>query len=195
MLLQGVPQDSVLGPFLFNIYVSDLFHLTEMTQVCNFADNTTFYVCGKDLNTFINRLEHDTALAVEWFENNFMKLNQDKCHLLVSGYKHEAAWAKINETKIQERNKQKLLGVVIDGNLNFDKYVFHLSEKAGRKLSVFARLSNYISFGKRKILLKAFVKSQFGYCQLTWMFHGRTANSKRNHIYERTLRIVYKNNV
>ena len=51
-----------------------------MTQVCNFADDTTFYVCDKDLNTLINRLEHDTALAVEWFENNFMKLNQDKCH-------------------------------------------------------------------------------------------------------------------
>ena len=35
----------------------------------------------------INRQEHDTALAVEWFENNFMKLNQDKCHLLVPGHK------------------------------------------------------------------------------------------------------------
>ena len=49
-----------------------------MTQVCNFADDTTLYLCDKDLNTLINRLEHDTVLAVEWFENNFMKLNQDK---------------------------------------------------------------------------------------------------------------------
>ena len=46
-LLQGVPQGSVLGPILFNIYLNDLFYLTEMTQVCNFADNTTFYVCDK----------------------------------------------------------------------------------------------------------------------------------------------------
>ena len=48
-----------------------------MTQVCNFADDTTFYVCDKDLNTLINRLQHDTSLAIEWFESNFMKLNQD----------------------------------------------------------------------------------------------------------------------
>ena len=107
----------------------------------------------------INRLEHDTALAVEWFENNFMKLNQDKCHLLVSGHKHETVWAKIGETKIWESNKQKLLGVVIDRNLNFDEYVFDLCKKAGRKLSILARLSNYMSFEKRKILLKAFVES------------------------------------
>ena len=52
--------------------------------------------------------------TVEWFENNFMKLNQDKRHLLVSGHKHEAVWAKIGETKIRESNKQKLLGVVVD---------------------------------------------------------------------------------
>ena len=94
-----------------------------MTQVCNFADGTTFYLCDKDFNTSINRLEHDTALAVEWFEKNVMKLNEDQCHLLVSGHKHESVWAKIGEMKIWENNKQKLLGVIIDRNLNFGEYV------------------------------------------------------------------------
>ena len=40
-LLQGAPQGSVLGPILFNIYLNDILYLTEMTQVCNFADDTT----------------------------------------------------------------------------------------------------------------------------------------------------------
>ena len=101
-----------------------------MTQVCNFADDITFYVCDKDLNTLINRLEHDSALAVEWFESSFIKLNQDKCHLLFSGHKHETVWAKIGKTKIWESNKQKLFGAVIDGNLNFDENVFDLSKKS-----------------------------------------------------------------
>ena len=80
--------------------------------------------------------------------------------------------------KVWESNKQKLLGVVIDRNLNFDEYIFDLCEKAGRKLSVLARLSNYMNFEKRRILIKAFVESQFGFCPLTWMLHGRRANSK-----------------
>ena len=143
----------------------------------------------------INRIKYDTALAVEWFENNFMKLNQDKCHLRVSRHKHETVWAKIGETKIWESNKQKLLEFDIDRNLNFAEYVFDLSKKARRKLSVLARLSNYMSFVKRKILLKAFVESQFGYSSLTWTFHGRRASSKINHVNERALRIVYKSNV
>ena len=90
-----------------------------MSQVCNFADNITFYAYGKDLNTLINRLEHDTALAVEWFENNVMKLNQDKYHVLASGHKNENVWAKMGETKIWESHIQKLLGVLIDRNLKF----------------------------------------------------------------------------
>ena len=88
-----------------------------------------------------------------------MKLYLDKCYLLVSGHKHETVWAKIGETKIWESNKQKMLGVVIDRNLNFDENIFDLWKKAGRKMSVLARLSNYMSFVKRKLLHKAFVES------------------------------------
>ena len=72
-LLQGVPQDFVLGPLLLNIYKNDLFCLTEFTDVCNFAHNTTFCACDSNLEHVMERLEHDTKLAIEWFENNNMK--------------------------------------------------------------------------------------------------------------------------
>ena len=186
-----VPQRSALGPLLFNIYLNDLFYLAESTKVCNFADDTTSFVCDKDLKTLISRLEHDSHLAIEWFESNYMKLNQDKCHLLVSGYKHENIWARIGEVKIWESSKQKLLGVVIDRDLNFNEYVSSLCKKAGRKLSVLSRLSNLMSFQQRRLLLKSFVEAQFGYCPLVWMFHGREINRKINHIHERSLRIVF----
>ena len=48
-LVIGVPQESVFGPLLFNTYIYDLFYITEMTNVCNYADDTTFYVCDSDL--------------------------------------------------------------------------------------------------------------------------------------------------
>ena len=80
-----------------------------MIQARYLPDGTTFYVCDKNLNTLINRLEHDNALAIERFLNNFIKLNQDKCHFFVSGEKYETVWAKIGETNIWEIDKQKLL--------------------------------------------------------------------------------------
>ena len=50
-----------------------------------------------------------------------MKLNQDKCHLLVPGFKYEYVWAKIGKTKILECKKQNLLGVEIGTTLSFDE--------------------------------------------------------------------------
>ena len=122
-LVQGVPQGSVLDPLLFNIYLNDLFYLVEFTEVCNFADDTTFFACDKDLKTLISRLEHDSHLAIEWFGRNYMKVNQEKRHLLVSGYKHENIWAQIARVKIWESSKQKLLGFVIDRDYRFIKNI------------------------------------------------------------------------
>ena len=103
-----------------------MLYIAESTNVCNFADDTTFYACDKDVNSLINRLEHDSYFAIEWFENNSMKLNQDKCHLLVSGFKYENAWAEIGKTKICESKKQKLFGVEIDRTLRFDEHIASL---------------------------------------------------------------------
>ena len=104
MLLQGVPQGSVLGPLLFKIYLNDFSYLTE---VCKFADDTTIFDKDvKDLNSLTIKLEHDSLLATEWFQNNNMKLNQDKSHLLISGYKHENVWAQTGDETIWESNNQ-----------------------------------------------------------------------------------------
>ena len=87
-----------------------------------------------------------------------------------------------------------MLGLDIDRNLNFNEHVSSLCRKASNKLSVLARLSNFMSFKQRRILLKTFIESQFGYCPLVWMFHSRRVNNKTNHLHERSLPIVYKDN-
>ena len=55
----------VLGLLLFNIYINDLLYVTELTKVCSYADNTTFYACDSDICNLIERLKHDSSTAIE----------------------------------------------------------------------------------------------------------------------------------
>ena len=79
----------------------------------------------------------------------------------------------------------------IGRNLNFDDHAISLCKKAGRRLAVLAKLSTFMSFKQKRMLMKTFVESQFGYFLLILMVHSRKVNSKINHLQKRSLRIVY----
>ena len=143
-----------------------MFFLTEFTDVCNFADDTTFFACDSYLKDLMERQEHDTKWAIEWFENNYMKLNQSKGHL------------NIGETKIWESNNEKLLGLAIDRNLNIDDQVFIFCKKFGRKLSALSRTSNCVSFEKKKNSFKNICGITFWVLLINLQVYGGKSNSK-----------------
>ena len=120
-----------------------------------------------------------------------MKLNRDKCHLLVSRFKYKNIWAKIRKTKTWESKKQKLLGEEIDRTLRFDEYTATLCRKAQKSQKIyFSQIIKFLVYKYKTVLLKAFIESQFGYCPLIWVFHSRGGKNKINHLYEPSLRIV-----
>ena len=80
---------SRIRPLLFNIYLNDLFFFLKYVGTCNFSHDTTTYISDGSLENVLKSLKKNSMLAITWFENNYIKLNTGKCHLIVSGYKLE----------------------------------------------------------------------------------------------------------
>ena len=109
-----------------------------------------------------------------------MKLNQDKCHFLLVGHTPERLWVKVGENIIWESDEEKLLGLIIDKNLNFSEHISTICKKVSAKVTALARMVKIIPLEKKRVLMKAFIESQFSYCPLIWMFCSRKLNKKIN---------------
>mgnify|MGYP001793765379 FL=1 len=188
----GVPQGSILGPFLFNIYMCDLFYFIENFQVASYADDTTPYASGKDISSVISSLEEASFILFDWFKNNQMQGNPDKCHVLLST--QEKYSININGKVIENSSQEKLLGVNIDSGLKFNDHIKSICGKARAKLNALSRVSPFLDIDKRKLIMNSFFNAQFNYCPLIWMLHNRTLNKKINRLHEKCLRIVYSDN-
>jgi hypothetical protein len=89
-------------------------------------------------------VEYDCITLVEWFSDNYLTLNADKCHLLASGYKNEAMFAKVGDALIWKENAVKLLGLIIDSGLTFNNHVKEICKKASQKLTAIIRMANLL---------------------------------------------------
>ena len=88
----------------------------------------------------MTKLEENSAIALTWFETNYMKLNSDKCHLLVSGHHYEDMFANIEKGIIWESKTVKLLRITIDKELKFDKHINQVCSMANKKLNVLSKM-------------------------------------------------------
>ena len=144
------------------------------------------------LDALVHKLEASAKSVIKWFDYNYMKLNESKCKLLISGNKEEVIIATVGSAKIIESHKVTLLGCHIDRELKLNDNVSNKYKTAGKKLNALIRLCNILPFHKKRLLMKAFMESQFAYCPLVGLFHSRALNTKINLLHYRALKFVHQ---
>ena len=120
-IVVGVPQGSILGPSSFNIFLCDMLLFCNDIDFASYAYDNTPYCIGKTSEEAISQLEKSSKSIFEWFENNRLKSNPNKCHLLLS--KNDSFEANINENRISNTRFEELLDVKFDNQLNFNHHI------------------------------------------------------------------------
>ena len=131
LIKYGVPQGSILGPLLFNIFLCDMFLILENVDIASYADDNTPYTTGQNQVLKLKFEEHSSEIF-KWFGNNAIKSNQDKCHFLSSLDLNTEII--LDKCGITNSNSGKLLGIHIDRKLNFNEHVSKLCKKASSEI-------------------------------------------------------------
>ena len=191
-ITSGVPQGSVLGPLLFNIFINDLFFFIKESSTTNFADDNTLYAYGDSIDEVNFKLENDIENALHWFEINQMVANPNKFQLMFLGTRKKTKLClRIGNKSCVSTSSVTLLGVEIDWKLNFNLHVKNITNKANNKANSLSRLRNKLDTNQKLSLYHSYILSAFGYCPLIWMFCGKSCNELINRVQRKSLRIIY----
>jgi hypothetical protein len=193
-IIKGVPQGSIMGPLLFNVFVNDIFLLIKSCDMYNYADDNTLSVAHRDRAELKSRLESASEEAIRWFDSNKMLANPEKFQAISLAPKRSEQVSEtlhFRETSIISETCVKVLGVSVDDKLTFDTHIRELCVKAARQLNVLRRLAPQLDFKSRMVIYKTFVLSNFNYCPLVWHFCGKSNSNKLERLQERGLRFVF----
>ena len=190
-LKTGVPQGSIFGPLLFNIFINDfLFDLKNSCQVYNYADDNTLSFQHKDISIIKQTLEDASEKAIQWFSNNFMKANPSKFQAICICKDNKTIDFSIDDNIIKSEPNVKLLGINIDAKLNFKNHVSTISKKAGKQINALLRISKQLNYESKLRIFEAFIASNFVYCRNAYDTFTIGQDRKLEKLNERAIRLV-----
>ena len=201
-LTSGVPQGSVLGPHLFNVFINDLFYNIKKAKISAYADDKQLYVSNANARTVQKTLNYELAVVSSWITDNGLLLNPEKCESLISKeqipnttkQRKKKINFSVDGTLIVPSTTCKLLGVHIDDRLNFNNHVASICKKISKQIAVISCFRKLLSIQTKLTLYKAYILPHFTYCSTVWMQCGKTASDKLEKLNKRALRLIFNDN-
>ena len=186
-VLSGVPQGSVLGPLLFNIYVNDIPDMVK-SPILSFADDIKIFRSIKSYEDY-TQLQLDLNYLSEWSSKWKLKFNVNKCNVLHLGTTEQYTYF-LCGIAIQPTRSAKDLGVLIDQDLKFHEHASFATNKANRVLGLIKKSFSYLNSDMLVRLYKSMVRPILEYGNIIWGPHYLMDQKKVEKIQRRATKLI-----
>jgi hypothetical protein len=159
VVTSGVPQGSVLGPLLFNIYISDLPKIISSDN-CSYADDMKLY----SPSYLCDVLQKDLQNVVDWASANALELNPAKCAVLYFGHNNPHSRYFIGTQLIPTKSSHLDLGILVDDTLKFHQHAEYVTAKVVKKAHYILRSFTSLNAHLFSVLFKTFLRPVLEYC-------------------------------
>ena len=192
----GVPQGSILGPILFLLYISDLYKSSNKLNFVHFADDSTVYSKGKNINDLVTMTNQELSKVEAWLNANRLSLNVNKsaCSFITNKNILNAPAVQIRNQDITLVDKFKFLGVTVDNKLSFKDHISNICSKISRSYSILFKLSHFIPSQTIKKLYYSMVYPFITYALEVWGKSCKTQIKRVKNVMNKCVKLLSINN-
>ena len=176
IIVNSVPQGSILGPLLFNLYINDLKNAVNNLKLVLYADDSCFYYSKDNLDTLIDVINTELVGVNDWLLSNRLTLNLTKSHFLIFSRRrflqNNIAPIRINNQTINKLNQTEFLGFILQDNLKWDSHISRLVNKINKFNSILFLTRQHFDIRTLTLLYNSLIYSNLAYGTVIW---GKTS--------------------
>ena len=147
-ITHGVPQGSILGPLLFLLYINDIANSSALLSFYLFADDTAIFFSAKCVKELEKTINQELVNVSHWLIANKLSLNLKKSNALLFRKKNDSNELNLNlvlnGVPIEEKQKAKYLGIIMDNKLTFEDHIKHIKSKLIKGNAILAKVRHFI---------------------------------------------------
>lgn len=194
LIKSGVPQGSIVGPILFNLFVNDIFNVPLKGTLQCYADDAVCKYKAKDLESLQNMMQYDLHLLPSWFSANKMQINSKKSNFIIFSLKNPNPRFEltINNENLAQVTEVDYLGLAIDENLNWKRHIRLVKNKIMPIIFALKKARHCLSIQSCWQLYNAFILPHLTYMNTIWGSAGVTHLNVLKVLQNRAIKYIRK---